>query len=933
MRFLAFSDIHGNKESVQRMIDEIAEQNYDAIIFAGDFTNAIFDGPEQGQIQMDEIVSLIQSLEKPFYFIYGNRDVNVECDYGDNLHEKDRRINGFTLTNNIEKTGKKTIIITHEKTHHFMIRNHNYLLYIHGHEHTGRIYGNSIDLGFLYRDESHGAKPLFGCYWFITIDDNKVNIENHRWQLREIICTQKPEHGTFYVPINWRKVCPRCDTFSFIMLSPLTHITEWRRKIERPLIPSISDWLHILGDNQWDVLKTESYREYEFKAEVINEIPNIFLQGSKWEIFQLFIKRMLKKLIYDKVICNEATIVRHKTKKYNSIQFLFSKEKLNPIIFGKNEEAIKRTFKLFKEVLLASQRFVNENWTNVLKDAWTIAKVDFVFKTKKYPPKFSLSKTIESKLIVFFESIISWLNKFIKKEHGVNPFILIDFNKKNSDRSTDTIDLIINNHIYEIAITSEADKTPRNEINKLLAYLSEVNFENENRIDHIGILFPLQNAAWNKRIGTSKKSHSLQRRFIRKYRDFRISLPGSDFAKKLGETWIDLMYHTNLFSTVECKINPAIQNLCVLKEKGKFYEIWQLDNFLYILLSPYLYFADYCLVDEFDNYKYFLDWAKNNYRTVFNEKYLEALLLKDQLLEKYEGIKFASHFNGRNIKTATSQCFLIESEHIIKPSETKVDDALSLILNELKLIKGIGPVKSAMLKSSGVKTIKHLVDNEYFKTEAQEVMALVASKNYEALHDWVLTRKWVGKSHPIVMQTSHFFDNQLLYIDIETLGFQGLPVFLIGIGFKRESKFIVKQYFARDLETEEIGILEAIFEDIKEDSVIVTFNGRAFDIPVINERLLSHGKMKELFHRHFDLLHFARRAWKEVIPNCRLQTIEEEILKHERVDDIPSFMVPDFYEEYQRTNNIGPLIPILEHNKRDIISVLEMFEMLKEVLI
>ena len=933
MRFLAFSDIHGSKESVQRLIDEIVDQSYDAIIFAGDFTNAIFDGPEQGKNQMEEIVSLIQSLEKPLYYVYGNRDVDVECNYGYNLHEKDQRIGEFSLTNNVKKSGKKTIIVTHEKSPNFIISNPICLLYIHGHEHVGRIYGNSLDLGFLYRDESHGAKPLFGCYWFLTIEDDKISIENHRWQVREIICTQKPEHGTFYIPNNWRKVCPRCDRASFHMLSPLTFPSVWRRGIERPLIPSISDWLQTLGDDQWEVLKTESYRDLEFTAEVFYNVPDYFQEENRWIIFQFFVKRMLKKFFEDKVICRKATIERHNTKKFDTLQFLFSKDKRNPLIFGKDDRTLKQTFKLYIKVLKAVHCFKIEKWIDVLNEGWELSKIDYVFKTKNLPPKEPLSQGVVKELINFFKSIITWLNDFIRKEHGIDPIILIDYNIRNSELSTDTIDLMINNHIYEISVTDDVSITPKNEINKLLANLSEFNLESEWKLDHIGFLFPLQNRAWIKEIGYSKKSQSLQKRLIREYRDFRLSLLGSEYAEEMKKVWIDLDYHIKLFSSDECKLNPEILNLCVLKEKGKFHEIWQLSNFIYILMAPLLNFAEYWLVDEFENYEYFLDWVKDYYSTIFNEEYLNALLLKEQLINKFDGVKFTSHFKGRNIKTANSKCYLIESEHEIKPTITKIDDTISLILNELKLIKGIGPVKSAMFKTSGIKTIKHLVDSDQFRAEAKKVMSIIGSKNYNSLHDWVLTRNWVGKSHPIILQTSHFFDKQLIFLDIETLGFQGLPVFLIGIGYKKDEKFIIKQYFARDLDSEENGILEAVFRDLKDDSVIVSFNGRTFDIPVINERLVSHTIKKTINYRHFDLLYFARRAWKNVLPDCRLSTIEKDILKHERIDDIPSSMVPDFYEEYRRSGNIGPLIPILEHNKRDIISVLEMFEILKDILV
>lgn len=72
---------------------------------------------------------------------------------------------------------------------------------------------------------------------------------------------------------------------------------------------------------------------------------------------------------------------------------------------------------------------------------------------------------------------------------------------------------------------------------------------------------------------------------------------------------------------------------------------------------------------------------------------------------------------------------------------------------------------------------------------------------------------------------------------------------------------------------------------------------------------------------HLDLLHFSRRAWKAKMPNCQLQTIEKHLFNFEREDDVPSSMVPSFYKTYNETGNIGPLIPIVEHNREDVVTL------------
>jgi hypothetical protein len=75
---------------------------------------------------------------------------------------------------------------------------------------------------------------------------------------------------------------------------------------------------------------------------------------------------------------------------------------------------------------------------------------------------------------------------------------------------------------------------------------------------------------------------------------------------------------------------------------------------------------------------------------------------------------------------------------------------------------------------------------------------------------------------------------------------------------------------------------------------------------------------------HFDVLHFARRKWRYETPDCRLHTLQEFLLGA-READIPSALVPEFYETYLRTHNVGPLLAIVEHNRQDLIGLAHIF--------
>ena len=80
---------------------------------------------------------------------------------------------------------------------------------------------------------------------------------------------------------------------------------------------------------------------------------------------------------------------------------------------------------------------------------------------------------------------------------------------------------------------------------------------------------------------------------------------------------------------------------------------------------------------------------------------------------------------------------------------------------------------------------------------------------------------------------------------------------------------------------------------------------------------------------HFDVLHFARRRWRDSLATCRLGALETGVLGVDRADDVPGRMVPEFYDTYQRTGNPGPLVPVVEHNRQDLVSLARLFAVLR----
>lgn len=164
-----------------------------------------------------------------------------------------------------------------------------------------------------------------------------------------------------------------------------------------------------------------------------------------------------------------------------------------------------------------------------------------------------------------------------------------------------------------------------------------------------------------------------------------------------------------------------------------------------------------------------------------------------------------------------------------------------------------------------------------------------------------------------------------LFIDTETTGLaggSGTVAFLVGLGWIDADKFIVHQYFITQLSHEE-GMLELLNDVVNRFDCLVSFNGRTFDIPLLTTRFLMN-RIEPPFEsrHHIDLLYYTRLLWRLAMENCKLKTLETELLGLNREDDIPGEIIPEIYFEYLRTRNTEKLERIFYHNRFDIVSML-----------
>ncbi len=297
----------------------------------------------------------------------------------------------------------------------------------------------------------------------------------------------------------------------------------------------------------------------------------------------------------------------------------------------------------------------------------------------------------------------------------------------------------------------------------------------------------------------------------------------------------------------------------------------------------------------------------------------EAEILRSNLMESHRETTIEDFFKGEEYETNQGSCYRIQDQRKLKLETISKSKAKKNILNDLKLIKGIGQSKSDILRSNGYQTIEDLRDHPRYAADACEIVDIVDKGDFLRINEYVSNR--YPKSHPSALYSSCFSPNEnLLFMDIETLGLKGVPLILIGVARVESNRIIVDQYLLRNLR-EESAALEAFLSHVDEDTVFVSFNGQTFDIPYIKNRLKYHGIKQNISRHHIDLLHFSRRTWKNQLPNCRLQTLEKHLFDFVREDDVPSSMVPSFYKTYDETGNIGPLIPIVEHNREDVITL------------
>jgi uncharacterized protein YprB with RNaseH-like and TPR domain len=162
------------------------------------------------------------------------------------------------------------------------------------------------------------------------------------------------------------------------------------------------------------------------------------------------------------------------------------------------------------------------------------------------------------------------------------------------------------------------------------------------------------------------------------------------------------------------------------------------------------------------------------------------------------------------------------------------------------------------------------------------------------------------------------------FLDTETTGLAGgagTYAFLVGVGRIAPDGFRVRQFFMREY-SEERSLLSALTEHLRLFKVLITYNGRIYDQPLLETRYrMSRARPPFTELAHLDLLFGSRRLWKLRFESCRLVQLENWILGVEREGDLPGELIPYVYFDYLRTRQMARLLPLFHHNATDILSL------------
>lgn len=269
------------------------------------------------------------------------------------------------------------------------------------------------------------------------------------------------------------------------------------------------------------------------------------------------------------------------------------------------------------------------------------------------------------------------------------------------------------------------------------------------------------------------------------------------------------------------------------------------------------------------------------------------------------------------------------------------EDRKNSIANRLKSLgvnKGIPPLSKPQAESRY--EIHSVVAGDYRATPLGDVF--VAEQTYPPDH--VYGESPLISPAPLSMISQWAKDAQIselplsafAFLDTETSGLSGgtgTYAFLVGAARFVEDRFVLQQFFMRD-PAEEPALLEGLANFLAPCKALVTFNGKAFDAPLLSTRYRLHQiPIPYDEYSHLDLLPLARRLWRDRLESRALKYLEEHVLGLTRSsEEVPGYEVPWLYFDYLRTGDARPLGGVFYHNAMDVVAMAALLAHMNDML-
>lgn len=225
--------------------------------------------------------------------------------------------------------------------------------------------------------------------------------------------------------------------------------------------------------------------------------------------------------------------------------------------------------------------------------------------------------------------------------------------------------------------------------------------------------------------------------------------------------------------------------------------------------------------------------------------------------------------------------------------------------------------------------IQVVVPGRFQETPFGQVFLIERDYPLDHQHGWAalgisaslqIIAEWAGDTRLAQLELPAF-----AFLDTETTGLAGgtgTYAFLVGVARYDREAFRLAQFFMRD-PAEEPALLAALTEYFRPCQALVTFNGKAFDVPLLNARYITNGESSPLAPlAHLDLLPLVRRLWRDRFPSRALGYLEEHVLGAIRThEDVPGWLIPSLYFDFLRSGDARPLKSVLYHNATDLLSL------------